>query len=88
MRVVEKVEAKIKDTTADGLAIDQEVRLVKVPPSCPNDEGRNFGVELIGFSVGPFEADLTTNSVVEIYLTIKIINPRRSVRVLIVGTIG
>ena len=35
-RVVEKVHPKVEESTGDGLAVDDEVRLGEVPPSRAN----------------------------------------------------
>jgi hypothetical protein len=47
----------------------------------PNDESSNLFVELVLFSIGTLESDLTTNSVSQVDLTIEVVEPSRCVRI-------
>lgn len=76
--VVEEVKAKVKQRTGDGLAINGEVLLLKMPASSTGDEcGEDtVGAELV-LLVALLEVDLLADGVVEVELAIDHVVPCR-----------
>ena len=74
--VVVEVETEVEETTGDGLAINNEVLLVKVPASSTSDQCREdtVGTELV-LLVALLEVDLTANSIVQVDLAVDHVVP-------------
>lgn len=89
--VVEEVQTEIKETTGDGLAINKEVGLIKVPASRSDDKGGELllvGSELVRLSTGGLEGDGSSDTVVEVDLTIDHVGPGGGRGVLKVSHVG
>lgn len=76
--VVEEVQAKVEETAGDGLAINKEVLLLKVPASGADNQGGEPAVssELV-FLGTLLEVHLATNSVVQVDLAVDHVVPCR-----------
>ena len=87
--VVEEVETEVEEGTADGLAINGDVLLLKVPATGADDEGGEspVGAELV-LLLALLEVDLATDGVVEVHLAVDHVGPGRGAGVLEVGHVG
>lgn len=89
--VVEEVETEIKQTSGDGLAINEEVGLIEVPASRSDDKGGELllvGSQLVRLSTGLLVGDGSSDTVVEVDLTVDHVGPGGGGRVLEVGHVG
>lgn len=80
--VVEKVEAKVKEGAAHGLAVDRDVLLLEVPAARPHDERgqRAVGPQLVLLGA-LLEVDLAADGVVQVDLAVDHVFPRGGARV-------
>src|SRR5690242_6237852 len=76
VRIIKEVQTEVEKTTGDGLAVDSEVLLLKVPPTGTGDEcGEGaVGAELV-LLLALLEVDLAANGVVEVSLAIDHVIP-------------
>ena len=87
--VVEEVQTKVEERTADGLTVDGDVLLLKVPATGADNQGREgaVGAELV-LLVALLEVDLAANSIVQVHLAVDHVVPGRGRGVLKVGHVG
>lgn len=80
--VVEEVESKVEEGSRHGLAVDDNVGLVKVPSTGSDEEGRAVGVQLVELATSRgLERDRLADSVAQVDLSVEVVGPGGGTRV-------
>lgn len=87
--VVEEVKTEVEKRTADGLAVNGDMLLLKVPATRADDEGGKspVGTELVLLGA-LLEVDLATDGIVEVHLAVDHVSPGRGAGVLEIGHVS
>jgi hypothetical protein len=89
LSVVEEVETKVKDTTRDGLTVNEEVRLIQVPATGSDNKSgnRSVGSQLVRLAA-LLEGDGSSDGIVKVDLAVNHVVPGRGRRVLKIRHVG